>query len=167
VLSIRDYNLVLVVDPDDWHVKWHQVGPWRRQHDAEFEDNGTISVFNNNAYLTDLPYSKRSKPTVPRVSNILEVDPRTGDSVVVYGQRPGQEFFSTIRGKQKPTQGGGHLVTEVEAGRVFEIDAQGRTVWEYINRYDTEQVLELTEARLYPETYFSVDDWSCPKRVDQ
>ncbi|MFM2357187.1 MAG: hypothetical protein RLZZ528_2923, partial [Pseudomonadota bacterium] len=33
LLSIRDNNMLVVVDPDDWKVKWHQIGPWIRQHD--------------------------------------------------------------------------------------------------------------------------------------
>ena len=32
LLSIRDYNLVLVVEPGSWTVKWHSTGPWIRQH---------------------------------------------------------------------------------------------------------------------------------------
>ena len=163
LLSIRDYNLLLVVDPDDLRVKWRQTGPWRRQHDPEFDADGTISMFNNNTYRTDLPSNGRSNPKLPRVSNILKVDPATGATEVVYGERPGQEFYSTIRGKEDPTPEGGFFITEFEAGRVFEVDAQGRIVWEYINRYDETQVLEVTEARLYPSAYFSVEDWSCPE----
>jgi len=161
VISLRQHNLLLVVDPDDWRVKWHQTGPWRRQHDPEFNADGTISVFNNNTYRFVLGDLDRTDLSTPRVSNITKVDPVSGRTQVVYGQRDGQEFLSAIRGKQDPTAEGGVFITEFEAGRVFEVDAQGRTVWEYINRYDADQVLEVTEARLYPATYFSVDDWSC------
>lgn len=162
VLSLRQYNLVLVVDPDDWRVKWHQTGPWRRQHDPEFNPNGTITVFNNNTYRLELGEGGRSNPATPRVSNIMRVDPATGRTEVVYGERAGQEFQSVIRGKLDLTPEGGLLITEFEAGRVFEVDGQGRIVWEYINRYDAEQVLEMTEARLYATSYFTVEDWSCP-----
>ena len=162
VLSVRAYNLLFVVEPDNWRVKWHQTGPWLRQHDPEFEADGTISIFNNNIYRTRLPASGWSDPAVPRVSNILKVDPATGRTEVAYGGREGQEFLSFIRGKQDPTPEGGHFVTEFEAGRAFETDAQGRIVWEYINRYDEARVLEMTEARLYPESYFTVGNWTCP-----
>ena len=162
VLSLRDYNLVFVVDPDDWHVKWHQTGPWLRQHDPEFTADGTISVFNNNVYRLALGPGDRSDLATPRISNIIQVDPASGLTEVVYGEREGQEFLSVIRGKHDLTPEGGILITEFEAGRAFEVDAQGRVVWEYVNRYDDEQVLEMTEARLYPSSYFTVDDWSCP-----
>ena len=54
MISLRNYNLLFVVDPDTWKVKWYQIGPWRRQHDPEFNGDGTITVFNNNTYRLDL-----------------------------------------------------------------------------------------------------------------
>ena len=36
---------------------------------------------------------------------------------------------------------------------------------EYINRYDEDEIAELTEARLYPADFFDVPDWSCPDTV--
>jgi len=55
------------------------------------------------------------------------------------------------------------LITESEGGRVFEVDPEGRIVWEFINRYDSDEVAEITEARIYPESYFTfnVDEWPC------
>ena len=99
--------------------------------------------------------------TAPRVSNIIELDPATGEHSVVYGNRPEQELLSIIRGKLELTEQGGWLITEHEAGRAIEVDRNGRVIWEYINRYDDEDVAEITEARLYAADYFEVDDWSC------
>ncbi|WP_424989579.1 arylsulfotransferase family protein [Fluviibacterium sp. S390] len=164
MLSLRTHNLVFVVDPDDWHVKWHQTGPWLRQHDPEFSADGTITVFNNNRFLTDLGPLDRSLPDTPMVSNILRIDPETRATSIAAGMAPGQAFLSVIRGKHDPVPGGGFIITEFEGGRAFQTDAEGRVVWEYLNRYDETQVAELTEARLYPADYFTVTDWSCPPR---
>ncbi len=165
VLSIRHHNMIMVVDPDDWRVKWYQIGPWRRQHDPEFNSDGTISLFNNNVYVLEITLHGRESLSTPRISEIMKVDPATGKTWVVYGNRKGQELLSVIRGKQQPLAGGGFLITEFEGGRVFEVDAKGRIVWEYINRYDADQVLEVTEGRLYPSSYFTVKDWSCPAQA--
>ena len=162
VISLRAQNLVLVIDSDYWRVKWYRIGPWLRQHDPEFHPGGTITVFNNNAYLFELHENFRSNPATPRVSNIIEVHPANGQIHVAYGGRKNQEFLTVIRGKHHATPEGGFLIVEHEAGRAFEVDAQGRTVWEYINRYDADQVLEINDARLYPSSYFTVKDWGCP-----
>ena len=80
---------------------------------------------------------------------------------MIYGGVAGQEMLSVIRGKLELTRNGGLLVTEFEGGRVFETDSEGRVIWEYINRYDSDEVAEVTEARIYPSSYFNVIEWSC------
>lgn len=161
LLSLRTYNLILVIDPQSRVVKWRQTGPWIRQHDPEFNRDGTITVFNNNAYETNFANGRPISTDVPRSSNIMRVDPAAGTTRVAYGGRPGQEMLSHIRGKHDPTPRGGFLITEFEAGRVFETDAHGRITWEYVNRYDANFVAEITEARVYPSSYFTVADWRC------
>ena len=163
VVSLRQYNLVAVIDPEAWRVRWHQVGPWIRQHDPEFLADGTIAVFDNGTYRMALDDLGRPLPDLPLSSAIVTVDPVTGATRDAYGRRASQEFRTVIRGKVDPTPGGGFLVTEFEAGRIFEVDAEGRLIWEYINRHDATRVLELTEGRLYDRSYFSVSDWSCPE----
>ena len=108
-----------------WTVKWHQTGPWLRQHDPEFDADGTISMFNNNIYHLALGPGGVSRLTTPRVSNILQVDPKTGTAAVAYGGKPGQEFLSVIRGKHQKMAGGGFLITEFEGGRAFQVYAEG------------------------------------------
>lgn len=164
-LSIRELNLVLVINPDTRKIKWWRIGPWLRQHDPEFKPGGKIVVFNNNIYATafgDISGDVCSI-SVPRVSNIMEIDPSSEEHRIIYGGVRGQEMLSIIRGKLELRPNGGLLVTEFEGGRVFETDMAGRIIWEYINRYDSDEVAEITEARIYPESYFSfsVDKWPC------
>jgi hypothetical protein len=169
LLSVRELNMILVADPGLQRVKWWRVGPWIRQHDPEFKAGGLISVFNNNAYQSAFGpdnYFKKSHPTIPRVSDIIEIDPATDEYRRVYGGVEGQELLTVIRGKHELTSRDGLLITEFEAGRVVETDSSGRTVWEYINRYDEDEVAEITEARIYPGDYFTVSDWSCARSAD-
>lgn len=165
VLSIRQMNMLLVVDPEGRRVKWWKVGPWRRQHDPGFMPGGRLVLFNNNLYASALAGPDRKTPlTAPRVSEILAVDPSTGLVDTLYGGTPGEALLSATRGKVDVTVAGGLLVTEADGGRVFETDADRRVVWEYVARYDDGSVAEVGEARVYPEQYFTFDtaDWSCP-----
>jgi hypothetical protein len=161
-LSIRELNLLMIIDPHTSKIKWWRVGPWLRQHDPEFKPGGTLVVFNNNNYgLTHNADPELSGAPIPRASNIMEVNPASNELRIIYGSGNEQEMLSVIRGKLELTPGGGLLITEFEGGRVFETDAAGRVIWEYINRYSSDEVAEITEARLYPASYFSVSDWSC------
>ncbi len=164
ILSMRDLNLLMVIDPKTKAVKWWHVGPWLRQHDPEFIAGGKINVFNNNTYIR-VAFGEEGRTTkltsldLPRVSNIIEIDPVKNVSTIRYGSRIDQEMFSVTRGKIDPTEHDGLIVTEFDGGRVFEIDANGTIVWEYINRYDDDEVAEITEARIYPRSYFEVKEW--------
>ncbi|MDI3337229.1 arylsulfotransferase family protein [Defluviimonas aestuarii] len=162
MVSVRMHNLIFVVDPDTWKVKWYQTGPWLRQHDPQFGPDGKIWVFNNNTFRLNLTVDFRPLPDAPLVSNILKIDPKTRETEIAFGQRPGEEFLSVIRGKIDLVEGGGALVTEFEGGRAFEFDSNRDIVWEYINRYDAERVQEITGAWRYPASYFTVENWDCP-----
>lgn len=161
LLSIRDLNLVMVIDPDTQEIKWWRVGPWIRQHDPKFKAGGTIYVFNNNCYATAFGYfdMERTPAGALRVSNILEIHPETDTYRIVYGQKPGQEMLTVARGKHQLTENGGLFITEFDGGRVFETDRDGNIVWEFINRYSADEVAEITEARIYPKSYFTITDW--------
>lgn len=162
LISLRTLNTILVVDPDTAEVKWRQTGPWVRQHDPEFKAGGTIVLFNNNTYRSVFGWRPGGDVTLlDRTSNIIEVDPASGALEVLYGNEEGQGFVTVIRGKLQRTRSGGLMITEFEGGRAFEIDSDGEIVWEFVNRYDDERVIELTEARLYPADHFTVSDWSC------
>lgn len=155
MISDRDYNLVMVFDPQTLKIRWHSTGPWIGQHDPDFTENGTISVFNNNNDLTETG-------TILGGSNITEIDPRTGKTQILYGGQENQKWFADIRGKHQVLENGNILITETGAGRIFEVSAGGDAVWEYINRYDEDEVALVTQAIRYPPGYFSVEDWSCP-----
>jgi hypothetical protein len=91
----------------------------------------------------------------------MELDVTTDETRILYGGIPQQELLSIERGKVDVTAGGNLLITEFEGGRVLEIDAEGRPLWTYLNRYDNNLVAELSEARMYPARYFDGVEWSC------
>lgn len=154
LLSLRQLNLLLVVGAESGAIKWHQTGPWIRQHDPDFLPDGTISVFNNNADDTD-------DGSILGGSSILRIDPVTRSVSVVYGGKPEQRMYSLLRGNHQMLDNGNVLVTEDAGGRVFEIDEHGRIVWEFVNRYDDGYVARVSQAIRYPEDYFAVEYWAC------
>lgn len=159
-ISMRTRNLVMVVDPEAREVKWHQTGPWLRQHDPEFRPDGRLSIFNNNVYGTAYVDGRTDLDT-PFTTNIMTVDPVSGETTVTYGDEPGQEMLSVIRGKHQLLEDGGMLIAEFDAGRVLEVAADGQTIWEYVNEYDDDFVGEVTDALVYPADYFQTEWPTC------
>lgn len=158
MLSMRRGSMVIVIDPQTLRIKWYQSGPWQGQHDPDFLPNGRILIFNNND-------DGRGAGAVFGGSNVMEVDPATGALTYRYGLTRDQYMFTESSGKHQELPGGSLLVTEAKAGRVFEADARGTIVWEFVNRYDDRDVAVVTEGTRYPEEYFDVADWSCPATV--
>jgi len=154
LISLRNYNLLMVVDPRTRKVKWWKIGPWNKQHDPDFAPNGRIVVFNNNADGT---------PTgsILGGSRLVELDLDTNEITTLYGANPNEKMFTNFRGRHERLPNGNVLITESQAGRVFEIDAQNNVVWEFINRFDEKSVAIVGMASRYPRDYFQVADWSC------
>ena len=150
----------MVIDPVTKAVKWHQTGPWIRQHDPEFRTDGRISIFNNNTYRTAYSGDKVVLSS-PFKTNIIAVDPLTRDTEILFGELPGQEMLSVIRGQHELLADDGMIITEFDAGRVLEVDSNGEIVWEYINRYDDDFVGELINADVYPAGYFQTGWAEC------
>jgi hypothetical protein len=154
LLSMRNLNLLLVIDPRTERVKWQQTGPWLAQHDPDFQPTGVISVFSNNDDRT-------RDGTLMGGSTIMEVNPATGQTTVRYGGTPAQRMFSSRRGDHQYLEHGHVLIDESESGRVFEVNHSGDVVWEFINRYDDRHVGIVMSAHRYREDYFTVRDWAC------
>jgi hypothetical protein len=155
LVSQRNQNVIYVVDPKSGRVKWHQIGPWIRQHDPDFTRDGTIVAFNNNANPT-------ADGIVWAGSNIVAMNPSTRSWVFKYGAKEDQKMYSRRLGKVQVLENGNILITESMAGRVFEVNSKEEIVWEFINKYDDRSAAVVTQAIRYPNNYFQVTDWTCP-----
>ena len=56
---------------------------------------------------------------------------------------------------------GNILITESEGGRVFEINPNGKIVWEFINRYDDDHVAIIEQGLRYPESFAEFTTEEC------
>ena len=147
LVSMRNLNLVAVIDPDSNDVKWWQIGPWFRQHDADFLPDGRISLFDNNMSFGQ--------------SQIVRTDPRTGDHEIAFEGSPSFPFYSWIRGTHETLENGNLLVTDSQAGRAFEVSQDGKIVWQFNNAYDDEWNGVLNKAVVLPPDFFEPGVFDC------
>lgn len=147
MLSLRNINLIVVFDPNTLEVKWRQTGPWHRQHDPDFLADGGISVLNNRMDDT-------RTGSIFGGSNIVIVDPGSRQTRTVYAGNDRDPFFTNIQGRHQHLPNGNMLITETDAGRVFEVDAGGEIVWEFVNSYDEDHVAVVWHAERLPAGYF-------------
>ncbi|MEJ8573164.1 arylsulfotransferase family protein [Microbaculum marinum] len=143
LMSARSSNLVFVLDPQTLRVKWWRIGATQRQHDPDWEEDGTFSIFNN----------RMSRD----YSEIVKLDPRTMQRQVLVDGR-NLDFYSRIRGKHQVLPDGNVIVTSAQQGRAFEITPEGEMAFEIVNfrpgdeavNYVLSEVLWLPPDRLDP-----------------
>ncbi len=154
LLSMRHLNLVMVVEPGTWRVKWHQIGPWLRQHDSEFRADGKISVFDNRTDDADGHSFGGSR--------IVAIDPATQALTTVYAGSANDPFYTNVAGEHVYLSNSNLLISETMAGRIFEVDPRGKVVWQFVNGYDSARVVAETNAYSRPAPEFlNRIDWRC------
>jgi hypothetical protein len=144
MLSIRNLSTVLVIDGKTEKVKWHFRHPLIRQHDPDFEPDGYITIFDNRDDMTQK--GMKLGPT-----QLVRVNPATREWSVIYPQTDGQAFYTQTGGKHQLLPNGNRLITEAHGGRVFEIDTNGDTVWNWIIETRGDGLVpEVLEGTRYP-----------------
>lgn len=147
LISLRNLNLLIVVDSDTAELKWWQIGPWFRQHDPHFLKDGTIMVYDNNMGFGH--------------SRILSVGPATGELKVLFEGSEKTPFYSWRRGKVQILPNKNLLITESEKGRAFEVTAEEELVWEYNNVYDEASNGVVSNAIYLPPDFFNEGVLEC------
>lgn len=140
LVSMRSPNLIFVLDQETLKVKWWRQGLVRRQHDPDWNEVGTITIFNNNMHRG--------------YSSIVEINPSTYEhrTIVEGGD---YNFYTWWRGKHQVTGEGTVLITSSDQGRAFEVNEQGDIVFEFLNQYsDDHEHMVISEARFLPEIFF-------------
>jgi len=145
MVSMRNLNLIVVLDRSTKKIKWSMTGPYIRQHDADFLNNGRISVYDNRADYAD--------GKILGGSRIVTIDPATRKVETAYEGDDRNIFFANVRGKHQHLPNGNIFITEYEAGRIFEVTPAGEVVWSYINRYDEDEVYKVSGEARYPASY--------------
>lgn len=153
MLSLRNINLIFIFDPDTLQIRWHQTGPWLRQHDPNFISTGDIYVYNNRK---DDQQGRRFVG-----SNIIRLDPVSRNWEIIYKGTEDHPFYTNVLGKHQYLGNGNLLIAGGHEGRVFEVTPSREIVWEYINRFDGTRVIMTHQGTRYPPDYFQVTDWSC------
>ena len=139
LVSLRNIDLVAIIDRQTHKILWARYGPWRDQHDADWQPDGTITVYSNNIDRFQ--------------STIVEIDPKTGKSRdVFYGT--GFKFDSFIMGQHQHLPNGNWLIVSPMEGRLIEVTTTGEHVREFNNYIDENYNSVVTHAELLPPDYF-------------
>jgi hypothetical protein len=153
LVSARNLDLLIAFDPATLEVKWWRTGPWLRQHDPDIQADGRISLFNNN--------DDDSGGHLFGGSNIMSIDVGRDQTEIVFPRKDRSIFYSELMGTHQHLPNDNILITESQAGRVFELTADGEIAWEYFNRFDVDEAALIEDAQRYDRGFFRVPSWDC------
>ena len=132
IISPRQLDTVYIIDRESGDLVWEYSGDYfgglSGQHEpymipTGYPGEGNIMIFDNGASpWNDLGHAG--------MSYVLEVNPTTRELVWVYDD--GLQFHSPYTSSAQRLPNGNTLVCESVTGRVFEVTAEGETVWEYV-----------------------------------
>ncbi|MEZ9327554.1 arylsulfotransferase family protein [Vibrio breoganii] len=122
MVSMRNIHTVAVFD-SSMKIKKVFTGSFIRQHDPDFIDGNTISVFDNytHTYTLDVPYSR-----------ILYLTSDSDVPFIRYSGTDQQPFYTHVMGKHEHLDNGNLLITEASQGRAFELK-DNDIVWQFHN----------------------------------
>ncbi len=148
LISAREINLLFVMDPATLKVKWWQVGATIRQHDPDWQPDGTLSVFNNRM---GHGYSEITKVDLVTHAATVSVDGRAID------------FYTRRRGGHQPLPDGGFLIASTQQGRIIEVSPDGQLALDFQNRTKEEQLAHtiLSAGIFLPEGALKAGDFQC------
>lgn len=118
LVSVRNLNLVGIIDLDQSKFVWALFHGWKWQHQPTLLDNGNILLFDNRG-------GDRGR------SRVVEFDPLTQLVAWEYDEDDGPRFDSLAMGSAQRLQNDNTLVTLSDEGRVIEVTKEGQIVWEW------------------------------------
>jgi hypothetical protein len=149
MISLRNLDSVIVVDPVTEKIKAGTGARFIRQHDPHFVDGSTITVFDNN----HRPGADGAKAS----SKLVAYSFKDGSRRVIFEGTPDHPFYTAIMGKQYRLANGDYLLSEAQGGRALEISASGEVLWEYLNHTRPGVVGLLTDAQRIPPSFLSAE----------
>jgi len=143
LVSLREVDVIGILDPTGRTALWAQKGPWKAQHQPVLLESGRILLFDNAG--------------ADGKSRIYEFDPESGDVTWDYRGPTARPLDSPEAGTVQRLDNGNTLITESEQGRAFEVNTDGEIVWEFASPHRAGPNMELVATlfeviRLPPET---------------
>jgi len=122
LVCFRHQDRVAVINWPRRELVWSWgLGELSGPHDARLLPSGNLLIFDNGL-------SRRG-------SRVIELDPRSGQIVWQYRARRPGSFYSPSKGSSQRLPNGNTLIADSDSGRLIEVTAAGKIVWEFRCRY--------------------------------
>lgn len=138
LISSRHLSTVFIYRPSNKKIVWYQTGPWINQHSARFNNDNSITVFDNNI-ISFTPKNQEFLSTGD-VNQVYIHDFRTGRSNKSHESLLTETGIRTITGgSARLLPDGGLFVDETNTGRLVRYSSNS-VLWSRINDYGKDTI---------------------------
>ena len=135
LVSLHSISTVMLYRPSNNKILWLQTGPWMNQHDMEFVDNQTISIFGN-----DQIDNGQERVLFNGHNSVYFYDFKTNQVSQPYREIMKRMNVATIaEGRGKPLPGGDLYIEESNSARLLRVSSDA-VKWEYVRRIDKDTI---------------------------
>ena len=117
LVSLREIDLLAVLDEETGRFTWSLRGPWHRQHEPVLLPDDRVLLFDNLGADGD--------------TRVLEVDPRSAEILRDYRGPHQQPLDSPEAGAVAYLPNGNILITDSALGRALEVTPDDEIVWQF------------------------------------
>lgn len=137
LISLSLFDLIIILDKKTNEVVWSWgPGDLRFQHSPRILNNGNILIFDN---LGNHGFSR-----------VIEINPTSKKITWEYKGNPPESFYTAGGGFAQRLDNGNTLVTECNRGHVFEINHDGKIVWDWFSKdFSKDLTRRQVLARMY------------------
>jgi hypothetical protein len=121
LISLRNMDTLVMVDPKTEKVVWAVRGGWHLQHDPDMLPNGDIMLFDNQGDISADAAGSR----------VIQFDPVTLEQKWVFPGDGSELLYSAVKSSQQRLPNGNTLITESNNGRILEVTPEKVVVWEF------------------------------------
>ena len=113
LISVRHFNSLVLLDKENFEVKWHLTGKTEWQHSPKITSNGTIFIFDN---LGSNPVNGRSR--------IVSVDIKSKKILGIYESLDFNDHFESESGGRLQIYSNQIYITETNKAKLFSINCE-------------------------------------------
>ncbi|MDA1021249.1 MAG: aryl-sulfate sulfotransferase, partial [Cyanobacteria bacterium] len=124
MLSMRNTSSVALYRPSTNKIVWLQQGPWRQQHDIDYQGNGVFTIFGNDSY---------QNRSLRGYSTIYSYDIKTTSAVELLAlNKPA--IFTGTEGLHQIISENEIMIEETNKGIIHIMDKEGQDQLRYVSK---------------------------------
>ena len=142
LLSLRHRSMIMIYRPSTKKVIWYKMGPWLNQHDPDFYDKNSISIFGNDVISSHHNRMMQSAPYIDKSNVIYLYDFKNDRVIKAMDKAMKNSKFNTVTGGRHQWIDDKLLFVEYSNTGIYSIYYKGELIAYICNVDENENIIQ-------------------------